>query len=66
LFRPTPGGVFEAKLVNVKQLLASRDLSEDIYLRPGDMLFVPQSTISKIRRFIPSTSMGAFYNPAIN
>lgn len=66
LFRPTPSGIFEAKLLNVKQLLASRNLSEDIYLKPGDMLYVPQSAISKIRRYIPSSSVGAFYNPAIN
>lgn len=65
LFRPTPGGVFEAKLLNVKQLLASRNLSEDVYLQPGDMLYVPQSIISKIRSYVPSTSMGAYYNPAI-
>jgi polysaccharide export outer membrane protein len=64
LFHPTPDGVFETKLLNVKQLLASRNLSEDIYVQPGDMLYVPQSMISKIRKFIPNSSMGAFYNPA--
>ena len=60
-----PNGVFEAKLLNVKKLLASRNLSEDIHLQPGDMLYVPQSAFSKIRRFIPTSSMGAYYNPAI-
>jgi polysaccharide export outer membrane protein len=65
LFRPMPSGVFEAKLINVKKLLASRNLSEDIYLQPGDMLYVPQSVFSKIRRYIPSSSMGAYYNPAL-
>lgn len=63
LFRPMPGDVFEAKLINIKQLLASRDLSEDIRLQPGDMVYVPQNTISKIRPYIPSTSMGAYLNP---
>jgi polysaccharide biosynthesis/export protein len=66
LFHPTPDGVFEAKLLNVKQMLASRNLSEDIYLQPGDMLYVPQSAISKIRRYIPNSSVGAYYNPAVN
>jgi polysaccharide export outer membrane protein len=66
LFHPTPNGVFEAKLLNVKQLLASRNLSEDIYLQPGDMLYVPQSMISKIRKYVPSSSVGAYYNPAVN
>jgi polysaccharide export outer membrane protein len=63
LFHPTPDGVFEAKLLNVKQLLASRDLREDLYLQPGDMVYVPQNRISKIRKFLPSTSVGAYYNP---
>jgi len=64
LFRPTPDGVFEAKLLNVKQLLASRNLHEDLYLQPGDMVYVPQNRISKIRKFLPNTSVGAYYNPA--
>ena len=64
LFRPAPGGVFEAKILDVKRLLASHNLSEDIYLKPGDMLYVPESTISKLRRFTPNTMMGAYYNPA--
>jgi polysaccharide export outer membrane protein len=65
LFRPASNGMFEAKLLNVKKLLASRDLSEDVYLQPGDMLYVPQSAFSHIRRYLPTSSMGAYYNPAI-
>lgn len=65
LFRPAPGGGYEAKLINIKKLLATRNLSEDFQLQPGDMVYVPQSTFSKIRPYIPSESMGAYYNPAI-
>lgn len=65
LFRPAPGGGYEAKVINVKQLLASRDLSEDIHIQPGDMLYVPQNTFSKIRPFLPAEGMGAYYNPAM-
>jgi polysaccharide export outer membrane protein len=65
LFRPVPGGGYEAKLVNVKKLLATRHLSEDVQLQPGDLLYVPQNTLSKIRPFLPNSSMGAYYNPAI-
>jgi polysaccharide biosynthesis/export protein len=63
LFHPTPDGVFEAKLLNIKKLLASRNLSEDVYLQPGDMLYVPQNAYSKIERFIPSANMGAYLTP---
>jgi polysaccharide export outer membrane protein len=65
LFRPMPNGVFESKVLNIKKLLASRNLSEDMYMQPGDMLYVPQNTLSKIQKFIPNASMGAYYNPAV-
>jgi polysaccharide export outer membrane protein len=64
LFRPVPSGGFDAKLLNVKKLLASRNLSEDVQLQPGDMLYVPQNAFSKIKPFIPTANMGAYYNPA--
>jgi polysaccharide export outer membrane protein len=44
----------EAKLLNVKEMEKSRNLTEDLHLRPGDMIFVPKNTISKIQQFIPS------------
>jgi len=65
LYRPVPGGGFDAKVLNVKKLLASRNLSEDLRLQPGDLVYVPQNTFSKIRPYIPtpSTGVGAYYNP---
>jgi polysaccharide export outer membrane protein len=60
LFRPRPDGMYQTRLVNVKKMLASRDLTEDIALEPGDMLYVPQSVFSRIRPYIPNTSVGAF------
>jgi polysaccharide export outer membrane protein len=65
LFRPVPGGGYEAKLLNVKKLLASRNLSEDVQLQPGDMLYVPQSAFSKIRPFLPTSSMGAYLGSGV-
>jgi polysaccharide export outer membrane protein len=63
LFRPVPGGGYESKLVNIKKLLASHNLSEDVKLQPGDTLFVPQNTFSKMRPFIPTANMGAYLSP---
>lgn len=60
LFRPGPSGLYRAQVVNVKKLLAARDLNEDILLQPGDVLYVPQSAYSRIRPYIPLTSMGAY------
>jgi polysaccharide biosynthesis/export protein len=58
LFRPASPGLYEARLINVKKMLNSRNLIEDIHLKPGDMLFVPQNTLSKVRQFVPSPGVG--------
>jgi polysaccharide export outer membrane protein len=58
LFRRVPGGWAEARRLDVKHMLASKDLSEDVHLRPGDLIYVPKNTLSKVRQFIPSTGMG--------
>jgi len=63
LFRRVSDQLVEARLFNVKQMLQSRDLSEDAHLRPGDMIFVPQNTISKIQRYLPTSSMGVYADP---
>ena len=34
-------------------------MNEDTEIRPGDMLFVPQNFVSKIKKFIPSC-VGAY------
>ena len=33
-------------------------------LKPGDMLFIPQNRISKIRKFLPVSSLSTFFTPA--
>jgi len=63
LFHHVSNDVVEAKVFNVKQMLASRNLQEDPHLVPGDMLFVPQNKMSKIQRYIPTPGLGAFFNP---
>lgn len=63
LFRRVSQGVVESHLLNIKSLLQSRSLQEDIYLRPGDLLFVPQNLISKIRQFMPASNLSLYANP---
>jgi len=60
LFRRVSDEWTEAKIINVKKMLKSGNLHEDPFLHPGDMIVVPKNTISKIERFIPNTSMGAY------
>lgn len=64
LFRRISDGVVEAQILNLKAMLASRNLEEDLELKPGDMLFVPQNRISKIRKFLPVASLSTFFTPA--
>lgn len=44
--------------IDLKHMLNSRNLSEDSSLRPGDMIYVPQNTISKVKSYVPTPSMG--------
>lgn len=63
LFRHVSNETVEARVFNVKQMLGSRNLQEDPHLMPGDMVFVPQNKISKIQRYLPTSSMGTYLNP---
>lgn len=63
LFRRMSDGLAEARLLDVKHMLNSRDLREDAHLKPGDLLFVPQSRMSKIRRYLPASSLGMYWSP---
>jgi protein involved in polysaccharide export with SLBB domain len=59
LFRRVNDDLVEARVFNLKKMLKDRSLGEDSQLRPGDLVFVPQNSISKIERFLskPSLSM---------
>jgi polysaccharide biosynthesis/export protein len=63
LFHRVPEGWIQVKRVNLKKMLKDANLEEDAYLQPSDFLYVPQNGISKIQRFIPTSSMGVYANP---
>ena len=63
LFRRISAYVAESHVVDVKKMLDSRDLHEDLHLQPGDFIFVPQSRISKIRKYVPTNSISWYANP---
>jgi len=64
LFRRASNNWVEVKKLNLKKLLQAENLSEDMALQPGDMLFVPKSTIGKIRRYLPTQAVSMYVNPA--
>jgi polysaccharide export outer membrane protein len=63
LFRRISPYVAESHVIDLKKMLDSRDLHEDLHLQPGDFIFVPQSRISKIRKYVPANSMSWYMNP---
>jgi polysaccharide export outer membrane protein len=63
LFRRVSNDFVEVKKLNVKQMHRVANLSEDPHLRPGDLVFVPQNLVSKIKRIMPVSVVGVYYNP---
>lgn len=60
LFRRVNDQWSSAQIYDVKKMETSKNLSEDPLLHPGDMLFVPKNSFSKIRAFLPTASLGTF------
>lgn len=65
LFHRVPDGWMQVKRLNMKKMLKDGNLDEDAYLQPGDFLYVPKNTMSKIGKFIPTSSLGLYANPAV-
>jgi polysaccharide export outer membrane protein len=62
LFRRVDDELVETKLLNLKKMLNDRNLKEDVLVRSGDMVFVPQNTISKISRFLTKPAVSMYMN----
>ncbi|MGA9527627.1 MAG: polysaccharide biosynthesis/export family protein [Terriglobales bacterium] len=63
VFRRVSADVAETHVLDLKKMLDSRNLREDLHLRPGDFVYVPQNRISKVRKFVPTNSMSWYMNP---
>jgi polysaccharide export outer membrane protein len=50
LFRRAGDEWYAVKTLNLKKLLEGREVNEDVEIRAGDMIVVPASPLSKIRR----------------
>lgn len=65
LFRRYTDDTVEVKVLNLKRVLKNKDLREDVILQPGDMLYVPKTKMAAIDRFLPRSSLGTYFAPAI-
>jgi len=63
LFRREGNTLAQGQVIDVKKLLKHRDLREDVYLHPGDLVYVPQNTWSKIHQVIPTPGVGMSIYP---
>jgi polysaccharide export outer membrane protein len=63
LFRRVSDELVESQVLNIKHMLQTRSLKEDVHLRPGDVIFVPQNTISKLRRYLPVSNLSLYTTP---
>jgi polysaccharide export outer membrane protein len=62
VFRQVPNGWAQVATLNLKEMLNQKDLSEDLSLQSGDLIYIPKNTLSKIARFIPKVETGVHYN----
>lgn len=64
LFRRVKDDLVEARVFDLKRMLKEKRLKELSLLRPGDMVFVPQNSVSKIERFLSKPSLSMYVNSA--
>jgi polysaccharide export outer membrane protein len=55
LFRRGVNGQIDVKEIDLKKVLHGKDLSTDVNIQAGDMVFVPKSRVSKLKEFATLT-----------
>jgi len=63
LFRRVSNDWVETRQLDLKKMLKSGNLREDLHLRPGDMLYVPKNVFSKVKRFVPVNTLSTYFSP---
>jgi len=63
LYHRDATGWVQARQLKLKDFLHGKNVNEDAGMRPGDMIFVPEKTITKIRKYIPYSVGTSLYTP---
>jgi polysaccharide biosynthesis/export protein len=58
LYRRVSRDWMQGRVLDVKKMMHDKDLSEDMHIKPGDMVIVPQNRLSKFERFLPIPRAG--------
>jgi polysaccharide export outer membrane protein len=53
LYRAVSSNWAEVRELKLKDILHGKNISEDVHLRPGDMIFVPETAITKFKKYVP-------------
>jgi polysaccharide export outer membrane protein len=53
LFRAVSSSWSEVRELKLKDILHGKNISEDVHLRPGDMIVVPENAITKFKKYVP-------------
>jgi protein involved in polysaccharide export with SLBB domain len=53
LYRAVSSNWAEVREIKLKDILRGKNISEDVHLRPGDMIYVPETKITKFRKYVP-------------
>jgi len=67
LFHRSSPNWFEVKKVNLKDILHGKNVNEDAWLSPGDMIYVPEKFIANFRKYVPySLNAGTYFQQGLN
>jgi protein involved in polysaccharide export with SLBB domain len=53
LYRAVSSNWAQVRELKLKGILSGKKISEDVHLRPGDMIFVPEKAIAKFKEYVP-------------
>ena len=63
VFHRVSSGWMEVKKFNLKDILNGKNINEDAFLKPGDMVFVPEKFITNFRKYVPY-QVGLYATPS--
>jgi len=63
VFRKLNESIAEVKVLHLGGVKKTAQLEKDLALQPGDMILVPQDTISKIEHYMKVANIGMYINP---
>jgi polysaccharide export outer membrane protein len=64
LFHHMPSGAFNVEKFDLKEVLNGKKLSENVEIRAGDMVVVPESNLTKFKKVVPY-SFGGYVQPSV-